>query len=66
MSQLPEPRRITRSDKKIIAGVLGGFAEYFDIDSLIVRIIYVALSLFTAGFPGLLLYLVLWLIIPKK
>ena len=66
MNQLPEPRRIKRSDKKIIAGVLGGFAEYFDMDPLIVRIIYVALSFFTAGFPGILVYLVLWLVIPKK
>ncbi|MGD9931535.1 MAG: PspC domain-containing protein [Mangrovibacterium sp.] len=62
----PEKKRLTRSDNKVIAGVLAGFGEYFELDPTIVRIIYVLLSIFTAGFPGLLIYVILWLVMPKK
>lgn len=62
----PEKKRLTRSDNKVIAGVLAGFGEYFDLDPTIVRIIYVLLAIFTAGFPGLLIYVILWLVMPKK
>ena len=50
----------------MLAGVCAGIAEYCDIDPTIVRVIYAALSLFTAGFPGLLLYLVLMIIMPNQ
>ncbi|MGQ8338529.1 PspC domain-containing protein [Sunxiuqinia sp. A32] len=59
-------KRITRSNDKIIAGVLGGFANYFDIDPVLIRVIFVVLSIFSAGFPGLLIYLILWIAIPKE
>lgn len=52
------------SNDKLLAGVLGGFAEYFGIDSTIVRLVYVLISLFSAGFPGLLFYIVCAIIIP--
>ncbi|HRJ91297.1 MAG TPA: PspC domain-containing protein [Candidatus Saccharibacteria bacterium] len=52
------------TDKKI-AGVCGGIAEYFDIDPTIVRIIFVALLL-PGGLPGLLPYLILWVVVPTK
>ncbi len=51
----------SRSDK-LIAGVLGGLAEKFETSSAFLRVLFVTLSLFTAGFPGLLIYLVLWMI----
>jgi phage shock protein C len=51
----------SRSDK-IIAGVLGGLAERLDVS--LVRVLYVALSVFSAGFPGILIYLVLWAVTP--
>lgn len=56
-------RRSTKDCK--IAGVCGGLAEYFDIDSTIVRIIYLLASLFSAAFPGILVYLILMLVMPK-
>lgn len=60
-------RKLYKSDNdKVLAGVLGGVAEYAGMDSTIVRLIYVALSFFLAGFPGLLFYIVCALIIPKK
>jgi phage shock protein C len=51
----------SRSDK-IIGGVLGGLAEKFEVSSTFIRVLFVTLSLFSAGFPGLLIYLVLWMI----
>lgn len=57
-------KRLFRSttDRKI-AGVCGGMGEYFDIDPVIIRIIWVAL-VFGAGI-GLLAYIIAWLIVPE-
>ncbi len=59
-----EEKKLTRSANKMLAGVCGGLAEYFNIDPTIVRICYVALSIFSAGFPGLLLYIIMALLMP--
>lgn len=59
-------KKLVRSNNKVLAGVCGGIAEYFDIDATLVRIIYAALSVFSAGFPGLLLYLIMMLIMPVQ
>jgi phage shock protein C len=50
----------------MIAGVCAGIAEYLDIDPTVIRVVYAALSLFTVGFPGLILYLVLTILIPNE
>lgn len=57
-------KKLTRSENKMIFGVCAGIAEYFDLDPTIVRVGYVALSVFSAGFPGLFLYIILCLIMP--
>jgi phage shock protein C len=49
-----------------IAGVCGGLAEYLDLDPTVVRIGYVLLSVFTVGFPGTLVYILLWFLIPER
>ncbi len=55
--------RLTRSaNDKVIGGVCGGLAQYFGIDAVIVRLIFVALIF--AGGMGILLYPILWLIMP--
>lgn len=59
-------KRLTRSNDKMIAGVLGGIGNYFDIDPTIVRIVYVVLSIASVGFPGLIAYLIMWAIIPEE
>jgi len=57
-------KRLYRSTKdKMIAGVCGGIAEYFDIDPVIVRVVFVILLL-PGGLPGLLPYIILWIIVP--
>lgn len=50
----------------MIAGVMGGIAERFGWNVTLLRLIFVLLSVMSAAFPGILVYLVLWLVIPKK
>ncbi len=58
-------KKLTRStSEKVVAGVLGGLAEYFDWDISIVRIVFVLISIFSAAFPGILVYVILWAITP--
>lgn len=59
-------KKLYLSNDKKLCGVCGGIGEYLDIDPTIVRVIYLCLSLFSAGFPGLLVYLILYAIIPQK
>ena len=57
--------RLHRSRKdKMIAGVCGGIAEWMDWDPTVVRLGYILLSIISAAFPGLLIYLILWLVTP--
>ena len=58
-------KRLMRSNDRVIAGVCGGLAEYFDFDPVMVRIAYASLTLFTA-FCGLIFYIVLWIVMPEK
>ena len=57
-------KRLTRSSNRMLAGVCGGIADYFEIDPTLVRVGYAALSVFSAGFPGLLLYIILCVVMP--
>ena len=59
-------KKLTRSTNKMVAGVCAGIAEYFDLDPTLVRVVYAALSLFSAGSPGLLLYIILLIIMPQS
>ena len=59
-------RRLTKSNDRMIGGVCGGLAEYFDLDPTLVRVGYTLLTLFCAGFPGTIAYLILALVMPSK
>jgi len=61
-----EPKKLTRSNNKMLAGVCAGLAEYMNLDPTVVRVVYMALTVFSAGFPGLLLYLILMLLMPNN
>ncbi len=50
---------------KLIAGVCGGLANYLGWEADKVRIAYVVVSFLSAAFPGLLVYLILWFVIPE-
>lgn len=55
---------LKRSSNKIIAGVCGGLAEWLGWDPTVVRIGYVLISILSAAFPGILIYIILWIIMP--
>jgi len=57
-------KNLTKSADKRIQGVCGGIAEYFDIDPTMVRIGYAALTLLS-GFPGIILYIIMSVCMPK-
>ena len=60
-----EKRKLYRSESdRMIGGVCGGLGDYLDIDSTLVRIIFVALALM--GGPGFLVYLILLIIVPSE
>ena len=65
MSSIPPVRRLTRSSRhKMIAGVCGGLAEYFDLDPTVVRVAYVLISIVSVAFPGMLAYIILMFVMP--
>jgi phage shock protein PspC (stress-responsive transcriptional regulator) len=58
------PLRRSRSNR-MIAGVVGGLARYFNIDPTLARVLYVVGSIVSVAFPGILVYILLWLIVPE-
>ena len=57
-------RKLTRSSKRMIAGVCSGIAEYFGWDPTLLRIVYVLATFFTA-FAGVIIYVILWIVMPE-
>lgn len=58
-------KKLHRSlSKKMLAGVCGGLADYFELDVSLVRLIFVGIALITALVPMLIFYLIAWIIIP--
>jgi len=58
-------RKLKKSfSNKMVAGVCGGIAEYFDVDPTLVRVGYVLLTLLSTGFPGILVYIILAFVMP--
>lgn len=59
-------RGMTRSrSNALIAGVCAGIAEHFGWSVTATRVAYVLLSIFSAVFPGTLVYIILWILLPK-
>lgn len=61
---MPPGKRFTRSRNRMIAGVCGGLAEFLGWDKSLVRILYVVGSILSAAFPGALVYVILWAVMP--
>jgi phage shock protein C len=57
-------RKLRRSRNRMIAGVCGGLAEWLGWDTTLVRVLYVLVSILSAGFPGTLVYIILWIVMP--
>lgn len=64
MPDISRPLRRSNANRQI-AGVVGGLAEYFRVDPTLLRVVYVIGSIVSAAFPGILVYLLLWLLIPE-
>ena len=65
MSDFNKPLRRSRSNR-MIAGVVGGLADWVGIDPTLARVIYVIGSVVSAAFPGALVYLILWAVVPEE
>lgn len=60
-------KRLYRSTtNKIFGGVLGGLGDFFDVDPVLLRVIWVFILVFTGVFPGILVYILALFIIPKE
>jgi phage shock protein C len=58
-------KKLYRSKNKMLMGVCAGIAEYFNTDPTLIRLIYVLLTVFTVGFPGVIAYIVCGIVIPE-
>lgn len=59
-------KKLARSaNDRMLAGVAGGLAEYLEIDPAIVRLLFVIIALFGGGIIGIVIYAVLWIIMPE-
>jgi phage shock protein C len=65
MSGVNAPLRRSRSNR-MLAGVVAGLANYFGMDISLARVLYVLVSIFSAAFPGILVYLILWIVVPQE
>ena len=61
-----ETKRLTRSDNRLIAGVCAGIAEYLGWSVTMTRVNYVIVSIASVAFPGIIVYLILWLLMPAR
>lgn len=61
---MPHQTRLSRSSDRLLAGVCGGIAEFLGWSPTAVRVLYVVGSVVSAAFPGLLVYVVLWAVMP--
>lgn len=66
VSSVPETRLRRSKRHRMLGGVIGGFADYFDRDPALLRVLYVLISVLSAAFPGLFVYLILWVIVPEE
>jgi phage shock protein PspC (stress-responsive transcriptional regulator) len=57
-------RTLVRSRDKMIAGVCAGIAEYFGWDVTLFRVVFVLASILSVAFPGILVYIVFWVVMP--
>jgi phage shock protein C len=63
---MPDGQLVRSRDDRMIAGVCGGLARWLGWDPTAVRILYVLLSIFSAGFPGTIVYIILAFVMPPE
>jgi phage shock protein C len=65
MTEMRAPLRRTRNGR-MIGGVVSGLAKYFGLDVTLARVLYVVISICSAAFPGILVYLLFWILTPEE
>lgn len=66
-SPAPEPKPFARSrTDRVLAGVIGGLAQRLGWNATLLRIVFVLVSALSAAFPGILVYCILWLLMPEE
>ena len=65
MAEQPKRLHRSRTDQKLL-GVLGGVADYIGLDSSLVRLVYVIVTILTGFVPGIFLYLVMGFVVPRE
>jgi len=58
-------KKLRKSRNRMIAGVCGGIAEWLGWDPTVVRVVYVLVSILSVAFPGILVYVILWIVMPQ-
>ena len=65
--EMNSPRRLTRSrNDRMLAGICGGLANYLDVDPTIVRLVFALATFFTVVFPGIFIYLIMWIVVQNE
>jgi phage shock protein C len=63
---MAKDKKLTKSNDRVLSGVLGGVSEYFDLDASLVRLIFAAATIFTGFFPFVFIYIVAVIIMPDS
>ncbi|HDR74047.1 MAG TPA: PspC domain-containing protein [Methanoculleus sp.] len=63
---MAEKRLVRSKTDRMLAGICGGIGEYFDVDPNIVRVIWVVITVISGFGPGILIYILVWLIVPEN
>lgn len=66
MKNLKNKKLIRKRNDKILGGVCSGLGEYLELDKNIVRLLWVIITVFTGVWPGVIVYIVAWAIIPEE
>lgn len=61
---MDEKRLVRSTTDRMVAGVAAGLADYMNMDPTLVRLLFVLLAL--AGGPGLLIYIIMWIVMPEE
>jgi phage shock protein C len=63
---MPSGQLVRSKNNRMIAGVCGGLADWLGWDPTAMRILYVLISIFSAAFPGILIYIILAMVMPSE
>jgi len=66
MTMVKNKRLYRSKNNRVIAGIFGGLGEYFDVDPVLLRLIWVLVTVFSGFFPGIIVYLLAIFLVPEK